>query len=473
MTPSQVGTAPVSKGLPRVSNAGPERGLERQWDAQTVVAILSVLLALLLGVTIAQERWLFVAAIAVMPLVILRPVELSLGAFAMLIPFDSVVALGSGKAGTTVTFVVGAASAGLLFLTGMLGHRLEKPRPQAVAWALFVAWAALSTVWALDLKMAFDFLPTAAGLLTIYFVAASLRITHREFSWIVACTILGGLVAALLAIYSYRNGISYHGSVTMRSSLIFGDREADPNDFANNLLLPLSLAVGAFLTIRRKLTKIVLLAVAATMLISIVFTMSRGGLLSVFAMAVVYAYRFRLKMWARMLIPTTVAAIMLVAAPSLFLQRIKDAVSSGGAGRVSIWKAGLVALTHYGIVGAGLGNFPAAFNRFAGEASQFEGFSRASHNIYLNVSVELGIIGFVLMIYALRTELRERKFADVISPFHAAVACEAAAWGMVVGGLFLDILWRKEFWLVWILFAIATKMQKASAEMPAPRPSLA
>jgi O-antigen ligase len=451
-----------------VSNAGPERGLERQWDAQTVVAILAALLALLLGANIAQGRWLFVAAIVVIPLVILRPVELSLGAFALLIPFDSVGALGGEKTGTSVTFVVGAAAAGLLFFIGIAGHRLEKPRPQAVAWTLFVAWAAISSLWALDLKMALAFLPTVAALLAIYLVTASLRITRKEFAWVVACTILGGLLAALFAIYSFRNGVSYHG-LSMRSSLIIGDRETDPNDFANNLLLPLSLAVGVFLTVRRGVAKMVLFGVAATILISIIFTMSRGGLLSVFAMAVVYAYRFRLKVWALALIPAAIAATLLVAAPSLFFQRMADAVNSGGAGRISIWKAGLVALKHYGMVGAGLGNFPVVFDRFAGEATRFQGFGRGSHNIYLNVSVELGIVGFLLLVSALWIELRGRKFADVISPFHAAVACEAAAWGMLVGGFFLDILWRKEFWLVWILFAVATKMQKPGAEITEPR----
>ena len=125
-----------------------------------------------------------------------------------------------------------------------------------------------------------------------------------------------------------------------------------------------------------------------------------------------------------------------------------------------------MAFQHYGIVGAGLGNFPAAFDQFAGEATHFEGFGRGSHNIYLGVSVELGIVGFLLLVNALRIDLRGRKFADTISPFHAAVACEAAAWGMLVGGFFLDILWKKGFWLVWILLAVATKMQKARAGIP-------
>lgn len=463
MTPSQVKRADIGHGLASGFKVGRERWFKRSWDAQTAAAILAALLALLLGFSIAQEKWMFLVAIGLMPIVILWPVELSLGALALLIPFDSVGALGSEKTGTTVVFVVGAAAGGLLFLTGMAGNRLEKPRSQGVAWALFVAWAAISSLWALDLKMAVAFLPTVLSLLGLYFATATLRMTRKEFSWVIACTVLGGLVAAIYAVYSFRNGISYHGLMTMRSSLVIGSRETDPNGFANSLLLPLSFAVGICLAARRGIAKLAMLGVAATMLIAITFTMSRGGLLSVFAMAVVYAYRFRLKVWAMALITTAIIAILLVAAPSLFFQRIASAVDSGGAGRTSIWRVGLVAFQHYGIVGAGLGNFPAAFDRFAGEATHFEGFGRGPHNIYLGVLVELGIVGFLLLVNALRIELRDRKFADAMSPFHAAVACEAAAWGMLVGGFFLDILWKKGFWLVWILLAAATKMQKASA----------
>ena len=63
--------------------------------------------------------------------------------------------------------------------------------------------------------------------------------------------------------------------------------------------------------------------------------------------------------------------------------------------------------------GAGLGNFPVAFDRFVGYATHFEGYGRGSHNIYLNVLVELGIVGFALLLNAFRNELRGRKFADL------------------------------------------------------------
>ena len=467
MTPLETRTAPNSHRLAGIWEASAGPGWGRRFGPQTVAAILGVLLALLLGVTIGEGKWLFVVAIAAVTLVVLRPVEISLGAFALLVPFDTVGVLGSGKSGTTLNSLVGAITAVVLILLGLAGGRLDRPRRDTVAWALFVGWAAISTLWARDLTMALAFLPTALALLTLYFAAVSIRFTRREFGWVIACTIVGGLIAALFSIYSFRHGISYHGMRAMRSSLIIGDRETDPNDFANTLLLPFSLTVGIFLGARRGVMRICILGVAAILLIAIFLTMSRGGLLSLLAIAVVFAYRFRLKLQA--LIPVAVGGFLLLAVPGLFFQRIAESIDSGGAGRTNIWKVGLASLKSYGLFGAGLGNFPAAYDRFKAYAPHFEGYSRASHNIYLGVFVELGIVGVILLVNALRTELRGRKFASAISPFHAAVACEAASWGMLVGGFFLDVLWRKGFWLVWILLAVASRLQEPPVKASEPQ----
>jgi O-antigen ligase len=447
---------------------GGEHWLRQRLSAPTLLTISAITLALAAGVTIANGKWFYLLAIVVLPLVLLRPVESALGAFALLVPFDSVAAIGGGQGtSTSLNWFIGGVAAAVLLFVGLAGDRLDKPRRTTVSWALFVGWSAITILWALDQKTALSSLPTAISLLIMYFVATSLRITKRELSGILVCTTLGGLVAALYAIYSHYQGISYHsilGMVTMRSSLVIGNRETDPNEFANSLLLPFSLAFGMFLSARRGIAKTAMLAVVAIILLSVFLTMSRGGLLSLIVIAVVYVYRLRLKL--RVLIPIALGGVLLLAAPSLFFKRISEALETGGAGRVDIWRAGLEASKSYGVFGAGLGNFPVAFDRFVGYATHFEGYGRGSHNIYLNVLVELGIVGFVLLLNAFRTELRGRKFADFISPFHSAVACEAAAWGMLAGCMFLDILWKKAFWLVWIVLAAATLLQKSASETP-------
>ena len=92
--------------------------------------------------------------------------------------------------------------------------------------------------------------------------------------------------------------------------------------------------------------------------------------------------------------------------PAGFFHRFQQAGSSGGSGRLDIWTVGLTAFKHYGLVGAGFSNFPFAYTNYAGEARNFQGSYRDPHNIYLRIGVELGLIGLVLFVLAVRSQFR-------------------------------------------------------------------
>src|SRR5438105_12275457 len=108
--------------------------------AENLIKILAISMALILGMSIGNEKWLYVLAIAAVPLVVSRPIEVSMGAYALLVPFDGVAAL-EGRTGTTLTWYVGAAAAGILLLVGLAGHRLDVTRRGTVAWGLLVGWS--------------------------------------------------------------------------------------------------------------------------------------------------------------------------------------------------------------------------------------------------------------------------------------------------------------------------------------------
>jgi O-antigen ligase len=132
---------------------------------------------------------------------------------------------------------------------------------------------------------------------------------------------------------------------------------------------------------------------------------------------------------------------------------------NGGAGRVPIWTAGLEALKHFWVQGAGVNNFPEAYSAYAGFAPKFKGFGNASHNIYLGTWVELGIVGLTFFLLAIRSQFRAvRPAHDEFDPL--LVGSEAAAWAILVAGFFIDIVWRKYFWFSWILLAVATQMPR-------------
>ena len=212
-------------------------------DSRWLPISLTVLFALVMGVTVAQGRWVLVALLAAAPLVFLWPVQIALGAFALLIPFDSATfSEGNGITGTTLNFVVGAAAASILIVTSLAGRRMQKPPRAALWWTILIAWYALTYLWAVDPVMALGRLPTAGACLILYLAATSLRVRETEFKVIVAALIIGGCLAGSFSVYEFYHHIGWTG--TTRSSLVMGDEAINPNVFATRLLLPLALSVG-------------------------------------------------------------------------------------------------------------------------------------------------------------------------------------------------------------------------------------
>jgi O-antigen ligase len=426
--------------------------------------------AVILGWSIASEQWMLLIGAVAVPLLALWPVQLAFGVYAFLVPFDGVGVIGSVKGGPAITFVAGAVAGAVLLVTGYLRHRLERPTPTMVWWSLFVAWAALSTLWAIDPDRALLYLPTALGLLFLYLVTASLRMTHDEFSWIVLAIILGGCAAAAYSTRAYYSGVLYHNSVTAgRSSLIIGDSETDPNVFAASLFLPLSLAVGRFLD-SRGWHRMLYVVMAGLIALGVVLTMSRGALLALGVMVVVYVRRLGVD--RRVIVPVLIVLVALVALPSNFMTRVETARSSGGAGRLYIWEVGLASLQRYGLFGAGFRNFSKAYTEYVGEGSQVYSYGEsAAHNIYLETIVEFGIVGFTFMAMAIFTAIRAGKRVrnqKKVQPGFSMTPYEAAVWAMLTASFFVGLSWGKSFWLVWIMYALVLRIANEKAKQPAP-----
>jgi O-antigen ligase len=319
----------------------------------------------------------------------------------------------------------------------------------------------VTAVWALDAQTVLDRLPTAVSLLLLYLVAVSVRVSEKELVGVGTLAVLGGMVAAAYACYMYSESVLYLGA-TGRASLIAGERETDPNQFAASLLLPLSMVIGRFLEARRWSERLFPLCALLVIAAGLFLTMSRGSLLAVLVVVLAYMYHAGSKWqtWVTVALLGLVAVVM----PDQFFRRIGMPYETASAGRLDIWWVGIQTLREYGIVGAGLNNFTFAYDEYA---HGFLGYSRGSHNIYLGMWVELGIVGLVFMMSAIISQLRSvrlwrRRSREKNDPIVLAVEC--ACYGVLASGLFLDIVWRKAFWLPWILLAIGVRAFNASNE---------
>jgi hypothetical protein len=157
-----------------------ERSLFPRTSYSQFASVFFLLIAcavVILGIVL-QNYYVLAIPPAVL-LLIKYPVELPLGVFAFLIPFDSVLML--GQSGHTLTWLTGAAAGGILLAYGVLSGRLTAPPRAALWWGLFILWGAASLLWALDPGQALERLPTALLLFLLYLVVVSFRISERAF----------------------------------------------------------------------------------------------------------------------------------------------------------------------------------------------------------------------------------------------------------------------------------------------------
>jgi O-antigen ligase len=282
--------------------------------------------------------------------------------------------------------------------------------------------------------------------------------TEKEVSRVVLFAIAGALGASVLSIHSFLSG-----AAGLRSTLMSGSSEADPNFLASALLLPFCLAAGEVLGERNIARKILMLAAAGVIGLAILFTMSRGALMAIAVMVAVYFWQADEK-W-RVLVPAFIVGLAVVAMPDRFFSRLSGSMADRGAGRLDIWIAGLSALKHYFLQGAGINNFGNAYQFYAGNAPVFRGYNRASHDVYLGTAVELGVLGFTFLVMAFVTQMKSARPATDRVANTRLLPYRVACWGILAAGFFVDLLWSKQFWLAWMLLAVAVRAT-TSADAP-------
>jgi O-antigen ligase len=154
----------------------------------------------------------------------------------------------------------------------------------------------------------------------------------------------------------------------------------DPNDFAQFLLVSLALLAGRGLDESSSFSRILRTALAGFLLVALIYTKSRGGVLGLVAL-------IGLKTWDRFrwsgFIPVALAG--LCAAPFISGMAGRDLSLQGGSDRLALWSDALAAFKHAPIFGNGFGTAP-------------EILDLTTHNTYLLCLVELGIVGFIFWI---------------------------------------------------------------------------
>lgn len=248
----------------------------------------------------------------------------------------------------------------------------------------------------------------------------------------------GVFVTALFGFYQRIMGVEIDASLTdvnLNSSMpgrVFSTFE-NPNNYAELLVLTLPLCFAFCTRVKNKGLKVLSFAMLACALGALLMTYSRSCWVSFAISALVFVF-----LYDKRLLPLVflvgIAAIPFL--PESILDRILTIGSqsdTSNAYRIYIWEAVLQVIRGDWFTGIGLG--PASFSKiYIQYADPYAITAPHSHMLYLELWVELGLVGllafFWFMVDLLRSAVRTAKRTEKTYPKLVLYACVAAFSGI-------------------------------------------
>jgi len=319
--------------------------------------------------------------------------------------------------------------------------------------SIFIFWACATIWWSINQDVSFSRVGTLFALLTFTIFVGGGGITSRDAQAILTGLLFGGVIASVL--------IFYTTDLVMidLNRADFGE-EADPNHAAASLILAICTALVRMLDTNSWFKKLLMSALLLILIFAVILLASRGALLGLFlSITMVLAMKKRYSIIA-LYVTTCVATLLMYWDDPSSRLSISYALETKGAHRLEIWEVTQVFPIKYWLVGAGISNFPEVFARYVSESSvgySLGGGGRGSHNTLLMLMVEVGVVGSALFVGFLYTTLRNIRqiptgFRNIIVP---------SLVGIFVVSFFLDILYRKYFWIIlMIIYGLISGMRK-------------
>ena len=195
-------------------------------------------------------------------------------------------------------------------------------------------------------------------------------------------------------------------AIQLDPNINYGGSLGDPNELAIVLLFALSFCLAALYYRPSPLVVLLGAIVAPALLLAIIYTESRGGMLGVLAVMGAIGLRV-VKNKALLIGAGVVVGMVLFAAMGLSERAVVidgGGVDESSMGRLYAWLASFKMVAAYPITGVGMMAFNEAHEEFA---ILLTGFNKAAHSTWFGVFGETGVPGTiifaVMLISALRT----------------------------------------------------------------------
>ena len=364
----------------------------------------------------------------------------------------------------------------LLLHAGAMGRGDRRLDVEAIGFfpALFFGAVVLGVVFSLTRNASTRFLVYHISAALCVLVTVSALRSAEELKRLAAGASGCVAVSSLYAIFQRLSGLEVNESyVDMDLNADMPSRVLsffdNPNTFAEVLILLLPLTLALILCSKHVVSKLAASAAFVLGAAALGMTYCRAAWIGIACAMVVMIF-----LWKPKLLPLFFA-LCLLAVPFLpgsiwnRILTIFDASDSSTNSRFPLFKAGLEVITRRPLSGAGLGT--AAVQRYVKLLNFYHARTPFvhSHNIYIQVWAEMGVLGFVGFVGSAlwgvkRAAYAVRHCAGGTARTITAAAC-AALCGALVCGL-ADYLWNypRVMCIFWFVFAVALGGAKLCAE---------
>jgi len=296
---------------------------------------------------------------------------------------------------------------------------------------IFISFCSLSLLWSDAVYVSMQELPLFLVGPFLYFIIINNICREQQINQILTVLLILGGIFGIYGTLQY-NGIDFpiwaQNVERLRVFGLFGN----VNYFAEYLIVPLPIAVSLFLVNKNKITKILLLIGILAMSTTLMLTFTRSSYLG-FGVSLIFMFLLFLlsqgksfiknnkKILIFILIAVLIMTFLLVLPNPLnkdgtFLSKISSRLSLDKLTqskpilrRIATWKFTALMIKDHFLMGSGIGTFK--YNTLKYQAKFFEqgdnrsiyphGFAEKSHNEYLQLWAELGIIGLLIFIWLL------------------------------------------------------------------------
>lgn len=328
----------------------------------------------------------------------------------------------------------------------------------------FVLIYALSAMVSMNVVTSLKIALLIISFILFYFVIVNSIENKKQLNVMIAIFVITGLVVSLYGIYQYMFGGSFASSSYVDkemfediSTRITGTFD-NPNVMGEYLLFVIPLAMTYFFNKKGLIKKIIALGIIGTMTISLALTYSRGCYLGLIASVGIFLLLINLKFIILFLAGILAVPFVL---PASIINRFTSIGNTGDSStsyRISIWKGAIDMIKDYWYRPIGQGT--TAFNSIYPLYSYSGVGAEHTHNLFLQIIIETGILGIISFIGILfkfyQTLCNGLKVSEDKEISLSMIAFVSGMSGFLIQSLFDNTWYNNRIILIfWIFIGLA------------------